>query len=133
MVPVKEAMLTWSSWIGLISQKTSCQTKWEMEFSEEVCADSLPPPQTWRPVPISTPLRFSNQSSGIREFCWQVPEFTGHAVFAPEGLFLNRVSLCPRLVTCQASCSLVQRKALSREVTRTRPAVLRRCPKVGDL
>lgn len=43
VVPVKEAMLTWSSWIGLISQKTSCQTEWEMEFSGEVCADSPPP------------------------------------------------------------------------------------------
>lgn len=45
VVPVKGAMLTWNSWIGLISRKTSCQTKWEMEFSREVCADSpVPPP-----------------------------------------------------------------------------------------
>lgn len=91
------------------------------------------PPQTWRRVPVSTPLRLSNQSSGIREFCWHVPEFTGHAVFAPDGLFLNRVGLCPRPVTCQASCSLVERKALSRVVIGTRSAVLRRCPRVGDL
>lgn len=44
VVPVREAMLTWNSWIGLMFLKAAAKPKWEGKFSRELCAES-PRPQ----------------------------------------------------------------------------------------
>lgn len=83
VVPVKGAMLTWNSWIGLISWKTSCQTKWEMEFSREVCADS---------PPTCPQIGFHRQSAHDLGSLTQVPasgNFAGRSPSSPDMPFCS--------------------------------------------
>ena len=109
VVPVKGAVLTRNSWTGLISLKTSCQTKWETEFSREVCVRSPPPSRLGSDSKQHTTwiLGPKSQDQGI---VLTSPRVTGHAVCSPHELFPSRISLCPWPVTSQTACSLVKEK-----------------------